>query len=324
MMEVDNNTQTKTNEGAKDSTTLLDLLTKSLEDQNRNSNLVVQLKSSVAANSAVTVIALPGIEGNCSLMANLAAQLNANVLCCQYLMEQQNSLDEIVDTLIEVPNHSVYALSSKLILVPCQQKLYDVFKTSRNFKIIGHSFGSSVAIKMAEKLEAKGMEGKIVFIDGTPTMTRFVGRGLLDADSYQALENNILLAVFGNYLPPETLPNIKAILNTSDSYKEKIDKLFQQFPKDKQHHRTYFASCIRSLIKRIHAFKMLETPKTKIMAKTVLCKAANGEIPEGVLSHDYGLSDFLETPPKIVTFNGTHVTILKNPDLAKCINEFFI
>lgn len=199
-----------------------------------------------------------------------------------------------------------------------------MFKTSRTFKIIGHSFGSSVAIKMAEKLEAKGMEGKILFIDGTPTMTRFVGRGLLDADSYQVLENNILLAVFGNYLPPERLSNIKAILSASDSYKEKVDKLFELFPGDKQHHRTYFATCISSLIKRTYAFKILKAPKTKIMAETVLCKAADGEVPEGALPDDYGLSDFLETSPKIVTFEGTHVTILKNPDLAKCINKFLI
>lgn len=73
---------------------------------------MVPLKSSVEATSAVTVIALPGVEGTCSLIANLAAQLNANVLCCQYLMEQQNSLEEIVDALIQVPKPSEHTLSA--------------------------------------------------------------------------------------------------------------------------------------------------------------------------------------------------------------------
>lgn len=62
---------------------------------------------------------------------------------------------------------------------------------------------------MACKLEAQGKEGKIVFVDGSPDMTKYLGKGLLDGDSYQAIENNFLFAIAGNNAPTESIPKIK-------------------------------------------------------------------------------------------------------------------
>lgn len=199
-----------------------------------------------------------------------------------------------------------------------------MFKSSSTFRFVCHSFGSSIGLKMAEKLEAEGKEGKIVFIDGSPAMTRFSGRGVFDIDSYKLLENNILLTIAGNYLPPEALSKTKEILSALESYEEKVDKLFELFPENKQHYRKYFSTYIKHTIMRSYAFKISEAPQSKLRAKTLLCKATDNEMPEGSLPDDYGLSDFLETPPKIVTFGGTHVSILENPDLAKSIDEFLI
>lgn len=79
---------------------LHDLIASSLEEQDGTLNLVVPLKTTTT--NVTPVVALPGIEGTCMLMKPLAAELNSTVLCCQYSMEEQSSVDEITEALIEV------------------------------------------------------------------------------------------------------------------------------------------------------------------------------------------------------------------------------
>lgn len=321
-MQESNSGETKTSDGSKSYAELYDIIVSSLEGQDNTATVVVPLKSSVENNSAVPVVALPGIEGTSSLMASLAIQLTSSVLCCQYLMEQQNSIEIIVDTLIQVSLSLCF--KTKLIqLLPCQE-LCDVFKANSTFRFICHSFGSCIALRMAEKLEAQGKEGKIVFIDGSPATTRFMGRGLFDAESYLLVENNVLFAISANYLPPETLPKAKELLDLSKSYEEKVENLFGIWPEDKQRYRQYFPTYVKSVITRSYAFKMSEGTQKKINAQCLLCKAADSIAPEGVLSEDYGLSEFLEKPLQVAAFGGTHTTVLENPELAKCINEFLL
>lgn len=176
---------------------------------------------------------------------------------------------------------------------------------------------------MAEKLEAQGKEGKIVFIDGSPDMSRFLGRGLLDGDSYHIIENNLLIAILGNYLPADSLKKIKDTLVATKNYQEKVAKLFEILPANRQHYRPYFSSYVKNTIKRTYAFKIDEKPQTKIKADCLLCKAKDNMLPDGYLTEDYGLSELLEKKLKIASFSGTHTTIIENLDLARAINEFF-
>lgn len=107
MMENTNSGEKKSSDGYKDYRELYDLIVSGLEEQDGTDNLVYPLKSSAENSSEIPVVALPGIEGTYPLIGTLANRLTYTVLCCQYLMEKQNTIEEIVDTLIEV---SIYFL----------------------------------------------------------------------------------------------------------------------------------------------------------------------------------------------------------------------
>lgn len=55
---------------------------------------------------------------------------------------------------------------------------------------------------MAEILEAWGTNGKIVFIDGSPMMSRYLGGDLFDGDSYETTENNGILYMSSRHIGP--------------------------------------------------------------------------------------------------------------------------
>lgn len=199
-----------------------------------------------------------------------------------------------------------------------------MFKANKTFKFICHSFGSSIVFRIAERLEAQGKEGKIVVIDGSPAMTRFLGRGIFDSDSYLTLENKALFAISAKYVPSENLSKVKELLGASNTYEEKVEKLFEMWPEDKQHLRQYFPTYIKSTITRMYAFTISRENQTKIKVPCLLCKATDTGIPEDALPEDYGLSEFFEKPLTVATFGGTHTTILENPELADCINKFLV
>lgn len=175
---------------------------------------------------------------------------------------------------------------------------------------------------MAETLEIQGKSGKIVFIDGSPLMTRYLGGGILDGDSYETMENNVLLAISSNYVSSEVLQEIAKHLNPLNSFEEKIEKLFGILPKVVQRYRPFFPTYVKTTIQRSYAFKISKPSENKIKAECLLCKAADSGIGKDVLKEDYGLSEYLEKPLKIVQLNGTHVTLLENPELAVEINKF--
>lgn len=93
------NKKSETTEGFSEFHTLI---LKSLESQDGSIPIVVPLTTLAQESCDVPLIALPGIEGTSALMVPLAAQLNRKVLCCQYVMEQQQTIEEIADVLLDV------------------------------------------------------------------------------------------------------------------------------------------------------------------------------------------------------------------------------
>lgn len=115
MMEDTNSGEKKSSDGYQDYRELYDLIMSGLEDQDGKTSLVLPLKYSAENNSGIPVVAFPGIEGTYPLMATLASRLTYTVLCCQYLMEQQNTIQEIADTLIQVSISFTFLIQTNLI-----------------------------------------------------------------------------------------------------------------------------------------------------------------------------------------------------------------
>lgn len=77
----------------------------------------------------------------------------------------------------------------------------------KDFVIAGYSFGSLVAIELARKLEAEGLTGRLVLIDGSPEFARTVVKHKFKSNTHEELQNNILLAIM-DILAPTGNPRV--------------------------------------------------------------------------------------------------------------------
>ena len=67
--------------------------------------------------------------------------------------------------------------------------------------IAGYSFGSLVAIELARKLEAKGLTGRLVLIDGAPDLMKAIKDQQFSPGSDEELQSNILLGIMDIVCP---------------------------------------------------------------------------------------------------------------------------
>ena len=70
-----------------------------------------------------------------------------------------------------------------------------------DFTVVGYSFGSLVAIELVRKLEAEGMVGKLIVIDGSPDLMKEIKKQHLKSKSDEELQNNILLGMMDTLHP---------------------------------------------------------------------------------------------------------------------------
>ena len=66
-------------------------------------------------------------------------------------------------------------------------------KHGNTFSLVAYSYGCTVALEIARKLESKGMTGQMVFIDGSPDMLKFIVDQQLVSNDDDEFDSNILV-----------------------------------------------------------------------------------------------------------------------------------
>jgi len=66
-------------------------------------------------------------------------------------------------------------------------------KDKKEFLIVGHSFGSLIAIELAKLLEAENFAGRLILIDGAPDQLKFMVKQMFGSSSQHELENTLLV-----------------------------------------------------------------------------------------------------------------------------------
>lgn len=80
-------------------------------------------------------------------------------------------------------------------------------KGRRDFVIAAYSFGSVVAIELARKLEAEGLTGRLVLIDGSPALMKAIKDQQLAAFSDEELGTNVLIGIM-DIASPKSSSNV--------------------------------------------------------------------------------------------------------------------
>lgn len=104
-----------------------------------------------------------------------------------------------------------------------------------------------------------------------------------------------------------------------DTYENRIDFLMEKLPLDISHSKAYQKQTAISLYDRIQAINTYTKSYHKIASKVHLFKATVPTVTE--IEEDYRLSELCHQPVDVRSFEGDHVSILDNPQLAVAVND---
>uniref|UniRef100_A0A182Y5H6 Fatty acid synthase n=1 Tax=Anopheles stephensi TaxID=30069 RepID=A0A182Y5H6_ANOST len=247
------------------------------------------------------VLIIPGIESVCSpAWTKIASEINAPTFMLQTFARatDEQTIAGIVDTVFD-------------------EMFETVFAKVEQFLVIGYSFGSLLALEIVKRLEARSLQGKLMLIDGSPLyLQRFASHHLSGFDD-EHLQMAILTLVLSIVLPTATQDIIKPIMDRS-TYLERVDTLMEVARDSNPFSEEYARKMMRVLFYRLKAAMNMSTEaKEKIVSPLVLVRSAKiGDVEE-----DYGLSEFTVASLIVKIIDGTHQTMLENPELIEIINK---
>ncbi|XP_017784912.1 PREDICTED: fatty acid synthase-like [Nicrophorus vespilloides] len=242
------------------------------------------------------IIVLPGIEGTASSYRDIMKGMNGSTLAMHYSLIQ---------------DHETSIKDVALNILPLMEKEVKDGK----FKIICHSFGCCVALELVALLEAKGFEGRLAIIDGSPDQLHKVCEDSLSIHSESSFGISVIYTVLSLFIPIETLLEIKGKLMAISKFDEQIDVVMGYAPKDMRESKEYLTSLIISVYKKIKFILAYKPSFAKLRSSVKLYKPKIELVKN--LPDDYHLSKYFERPLDVAQFHGNHSTILNNEDFIK-------
>lgn len=195
-----------------------------------------------------------------------------------------------------------------------------LYENDTNFTLIGYSFGSLLALKLANFLENSGKSGKVIVIDGSPKFVHKISNQLVSSDyTDETLQEMILMACTKILFRDSAMDIGKKIFSHKTS-----ELKFEEFLKQAKEKSEYSIEYGRKMLRGLHnRFKIsLNADKisfNKLKNSTQLTFVKPSESSLNEIDDDYGLSDFIESEIEIRVIDGDHVSILNNTELIQFI-----
>ncbi|OXU23005.1 hypothetical protein TSAR_015483 [Trichomalopsis sarcophagae] len=277
------------------------LLVRIVGDQVPNPQTCYQLETKNEDRSEIFLI--PGIEGVGTVFNNLAPKIKAPASCLQLGVENNEE-------------KSIHAMADKLL-----PHILGRSKDRRDFTLVGYSVGSLVAIELVRRLEACGMSGKLILLDGAPEMLKLLQSQQLASNSDEELQSNVLLGMMDILSPSSSvelvveLEKISGWDNKLQVFLARVSDHLGEVGWTKEGAASLCTSIYNRLI-AVHDYDVstLSPLKTPI----VLLKPTAPTLRS--VAEDYGLSTITKEKIEIHYIEGNHATILENNKLAMVIN----
>ncbi|KAJ8679083.1 hypothetical protein QAD02_014870 [Eretmocerus hayati] len=279
------------------------LLLRLVGDQELSPDTCIELKTMKVEGRAEAFL-VPGIEGVASVFSELAPKLKVPASCLQFGNDNQKSVLAIVDKLAS------HVLKKS--------------KGRRDFTIVGYSFGSMVAIELVRRLEAEGLHGKLILIDGSPDSMKGIQSQQIASNSDEELQSNVLLGMM-DILAPALSSELVVSLGKYSNWEDKLRE-FLALLKSKASSITSSmkmspesqAALCTSVYNRLIAVQNYEIPAKPLRTPIILLKPTSPSLRGA--AENYGLDKVTSEKVEVHYIEGNHVSILDNDKVAMAIN----
>lgn len=279
---------------------------RNLGDEATSHQDILRIESKNNSKKCITsLLIIPGIEGVAgSTWYSLAANLNLPT----FVLQLANTRDE----------HSIPNITNYLVDAVKTQ----VFNKKEFFYLVGYSFGSFVTIELARHLEAAGMKGHILLIDGAPNFLKQLSYGHIgNQASDESIQYLLVAAVVQNIFPDESPEELLAALIKCPTFEDKVNYLVLYGKKAESiYSEPYLRNMMDALYNRLKIVFNYDTENiVKIQSAITLVRPTEVSVVD--IDEDYELSHYTEGPINLKFVEGNHTTMLDHPKLPIIINE---
>lgn len=284
----------------------IQMLIRNLGDEFNSSETLLELKTQYEQpNFTEATIIVPGIEGVAGTSwHNIAASLKSIAFCLQSLNTVElTALPDIVNALLP-------ELVSK------------VFSKVKTFYLVGYSFGSYITLQIAHELEKRGMQGKVVLLDGAPDFLKKLTVGQIGNEiNDNSLQIMIASNIVRNLIPEENFEELYEKFVHIPTWLERVDKLIELSKGQSIYSHEYLRKLAIGVYNRVKLVVNIDNNADihKINSPITLIRCSDVSVVD--IDEDYELYKFTNGVINLKFIDGNHVTMLENPKLAALINE---
>lgn len=284
----------------------LNLLQQTFNDE-RSLDVVILKANSVEDENLPKALIIPGIIGSTAeVYFDLAKKLKyPTYIILLHKTAECVKLDDMIDKL--------------------KDDVLKLFASSSSFILISQSFGSSVCLKFASILEVNGKVGHVVSIDGSPAWSLQLVKQLQNENVID--RGNIEEWTLKFFIKIALMGEAKAVMKqvfTRDTWDSRIEALYE-FVKTRysfsfEYMKTYILNAIINRVGMIIEFENVNFP---VLQHTKITLLRASEVTVRNLNNDFDLEKQTLQPLTNKVLEGSHITIIENPELPKIVNKFY-
>jgi fatty acid synthase, animal type len=199
--------------------------------------------------------------------------------------------------------------------------------TTKNFILIGQSFGAIVGLKLAALLEAHGKVGYFGAVDGSPEWSFKITKQIINS-SDSDLDEIFQTWTIKFFIKIAFMGEAKAVMEQvfkKQTWNEKLEALYElvqtRFSFSFHYFKTLLVNAVVIRTRMTHDIYDFTLPVLK-ETRITLFRASEVIIKD--IGEDYGLEKQSLQPFTNKVVDGTHVTIISNPRLPELINKMFV
>jgi fatty acid synthase len=202
-------------------------------------------------------------------------------------------------------------------------QILELFSNTKEFILVGHSFGTILALKIAKILEENGKcNGKVFELDGSPQYIHRLSHKFSLEGNEEQFKSGVAMITFDILRSHIDESIVKEAYETHESWEDKLRAMMEKsngtFSFDIEFIQRNIMNAVANRLKICQNTKddyFSQLNSTKIFLTRASKPAITG------IHKDYGLARLCNIPLKINMLEGDHVTILNNLELRKFINE---
>lgn len=268
-------------------------------DESTKDQIILEIPSEF---KDIKALIIPGIEG----MSNEFLNSIATQLKCQSFILQLATTRKLLD-ISEVFNAIIKDVTA-------------IFAKEDKFLIIGYSFGSILALMIANHLEKLGKNGKIVMIDGSPLFTKKLTELMLSkCTNDDEIKEIVAKKIMKNLNPNITEAIFEEILG-GENFEEQFKKFLEFNTEEIKYSVEYIQESIEALLNRSKIALDIDEKSFMMLSRTPITLLRSTESPVTNITDDYDLSICSKEKVEIKLLEANHASILINPETVKYLN----